>query len=98
MKRRGFFSRLLGLAAVPLVPAIKKEKKIDVPIQVQDLECPPGVVCINGRGAERSPYVVYNGDGFRYGVNSFEFVSRKTNEEIDSKLNYIDLLDDRIKE
>lgn len=27
MKRRGFFVRLLGLAAIPLVPAIPKEKK-----------------------------------------------------------------------
>lgn len=111
MKRRGFFSRLLGLAAIPLVPVIEKEKKMDVPVQVQvqDLECPPGMVCINGKCPERSPYVVgYDPcmDGVSYtrvyvlkkhGVNSFEFVSRKTNEEIDIKLNYIDLLDDRIR-
>lgn len=47
MKRRGFFSRLLGLAAVPFVPAIAKEKKIDMPIQVQNLNCAPGSVCVD---------------------------------------------------
>lgn len=61
MKRRGFFSRLLGLAAIPLVPVIEKEKKMDVPVPVEDLECPPGMVCINGKCAERSPYVFYTG-------------------------------------
>lgn len=97
MKRRGFFSRLLGLAAIPLVPVIEKEKKMDVPVpvQVQDLECPPGMVCINGKCAERSPYVVYNGAGFRYafkkhGVNSFESIERDIN--IPATATYIKLI------
>lgn len=93
MKRRGFFSRLLGLAAIPFVPDITpKEKKTDM-VALQDIDCPPGMVCINGKCAEESPYrVTYDpccGDGVSYtlvtvfkkhGVNSFECIDREINQ------------------